>query len=172
MPSTLPDLPKRPLIDTNLLYDYLLWRFSVAAEIRVPEGAYEYLSSDDLRTAFNWYMEKARPLLTSPHVIAEIHGLLRSRADCHGPKLASFWGFAQQELARLHLQEFLVRVNEMIRQDLSDFGPIDCSILKLAVPMESVVLTEDGALKGELTRRQVKVLGCYDVLAIWQEWNV
>jgi hypothetical protein len=171
MPQKLIELPKSPLIDANVLYEFLLWRFTKKdEEISVPH-ALEYLSSADLRTAFTWYIDKARPIHTSPHVIAEIHGLLQSRAEWYGQRLADFWGFAQGELAHLQLEERLVQVKEMKHEDLKDYGPIDSSILKLAAPMVGVVVTEDRALRWELTRREVKVLGCSEILALWQEWN-
>jgi hypothetical protein len=171
MPPTLFELPKSPIIDTNVLYEFLLWRFSQNVRIPIPESASEYLSSDYLRTAFKWYIEAARPIYTSPHVIAEIHGLIQSRADWHGQRLGDFWGFAQGELARLRLEERLVQVREMKLEDLKSFGPIDSSILKLAAPTGSVVVTEDRALRGELMQREVEVLDCSAILALWQESN-
>jgi rRNA-processing protein FCF1 len=171
MPPTLFVLPKSPLIDTNVLYEFLLWRFSEAAKIPLPESASNYLSSDDLRTAFNWYVEKAKPIYTSPQVIAEIHGLVQSRAEWYGQRLADFWGFAQRELARLRLEERLVQVKEMKREDLKEFGPIDSSILELAKRTGGVVVTEEGDLNGRLRREQIGILRCSDILALWQEWN-
>jgi rRNA-processing protein FCF1 len=56
-------------------------------------------------------------------------------------------------------------------EDLKSFGPIDSSILKLAAPTGSVVVTEDRALRGELMQREVEVLDCSAILALWQESN-
>jgi hypothetical protein len=63
--------------------------------------------------ALYWYLDKAKPIHTSPHVIAEIHGLLQARADWHGPRLSAFWRFAQGELTRLMLDEHLIKLVKM-----------------------------------------------------------
>ncbi len=97
------------MVDANLLLDYLAWRFSAQAIRPFPEPNLQHLSDPNLKEAFSWYLELAKPILTSPHVIAEIQGLAKSRLDWHGKRLEYFWRFAQQELTRLRLQEQLVR---------------------------------------------------------------
>jgi rRNA-processing protein FCF1 len=171
MLCTLSELPKNPLVDTNVLFEFLVWRFCLDAEIPIPGNASRYLSTDDLKGALHWYFDKAKPIQTSPHVIAEIHGLVQSRAGWRGPRLSAFWRFAQEELARLRLEEDLVKVVKMDGPSLQSFGSADTSILELAARTRGVVVTEEGDLSGRLMRQEIKVLSCYGILALWQEWN-
>jgi uncharacterized protein YacL len=101
-------------------------------------------------------------------VIAEIQGLAKSRLEWYGERLASFWRFAQRELARLRLQEDLIRTVEMDPDDLPSFGPTDTSLLALAAGSDSLVLTDEGGLSGRCDKKQIRVWGRYDVLAEWR----
>ena len=168
MPPIMPSFPRNPLVDTNILFDFLLWKFSTKTKAPVDLSVLVRLGSVSLREPLRWYFDLARPLQTSPHVIAEIHGLAKSKAHLRGPVLESFWSFAQGELIRLRLQEELVKVTEMERETLRLFGPTDTSLLALAAKPGSVVLTEDGELRGRCAKQEIKVLTCSDVLDLWQ----
>ncbi len=172
MPPIASSLPKNPLVDTNILFGFLLWRFSAETGIAIDPSALGPLRSEPLRETLRWYLHRAKPIQTSPHVIAEIHGLAKSRAHLRGPKLESFWGCAQEELLSLGLEEHLVRVIEMEREDLRLFGPTDTSILTLAGARRGVVLTEDGKLRSRCVKQEVGVLTCNEVLAHWQDETV
>lgn len=156
------------MVDANLLLDYLAWRFSAQAIRPFPEPNLQHLSDPNLKEAFSWYLELAKPILTSPHVIAEIQGLAKSRLDWHGKRLEYFWRFAQQELTRLLLQEQLVRNVEMDGDDLSTFGPTDTSLLALAANSHRLLLTDEPELRSRCAGAQIKSWGIYDVLAEWQ----
>lgn len=171
MPYTLHELPKHPLIDTTVLFDFLLWRFCVDSKTPFPECISDNFSKESVRRALHWYLDSAKPIHTSPHVIAEIHGLVQARADWHGSRLSAFWRFAQEELARLSLDEHLVKLVEMNREYLGTFGPTDDSILELATQTGRAVVTEDHPLRGRLTQEQIRALDCHEILALWQEWN-
>jgi hypothetical protein len=168
MGSSFSPLPKSPLVDANLLFDYLAWRFSAQADPPIQEPNLQRLSNPELKKAFGWYLDLAKPIQTSPHVIAEIQGLAKSRLGWHGERLASFWRFAQRELARLRLQEDLIRIVDMDRNDLPPFGPTDTSLLALAARSDSLVLTDEGGLRGRCYEKQIKVWGSYEILAEWQ----
>ena len=168
MGSFLSSLPKSPLVDTNLLFDYLAWRFSTQAIPTIPEPSLQRLSTPDLKDAFHWYLNLAKPIQISPHVIAEIQGLAKSRLGWYGERLASFWRFAQQELARLRLREHLVRIVEMDTEDLPSFGPTDTSLLAMAASAGSAVLTDEGNLRGRCDEKQIRVWGSSEILAEWQ----
>src|SRR5208283_1655314 len=142
MPFFRFDLPRKPLVDTNVLFDFLLWRFCTDTKTSMPACLSDHFSGESSRKALRWFLDEAKPIYTSPHVIAEIHGLLRSRAGWRGPRLAAFWRFAKDELARLLLREDLIRVSEMNREDLGAFGPVDSSILEMATRIGGVVITE------------------------------
>jgi hypothetical protein len=169
MESSPSSLPKAPFVDTNLLFDYLVWRFSAQADPPIPEPSLQRLSTPDLKEAFRWYLNLAKPIQTSPHVIAEIQGLAKSRLDWYGERLASFWRFAQGELARLRLQEQLIRIVEMDPDDLPSFGPTDTSLLALAARTDSLMLTDEGELRGRCDRRQIRAWGSSEILAEWQD---
>jgi rRNA-processing protein FCF1 len=168
MRSSFSPLPKSPLVDTNLLFDYLVWRFWTQASPPGAEPMPRRLSTPDLKEAFRWYFDLAKPIQTSPHVIAEIQGLAKSRLGWYGEKLASFWRFAQRELARLRLQEDLIRIVEMDTDDLPTFGPTDTSLLALAARFDGLVLTDDGDLTRRCDEKQIRVWGSSEILAEWQ----
>jgi len=168
MGSSLSPLPKSPLIDANLLFDYLVWRFCVQADPPIEVPNLQKLSTRDLKEAFHWYLDLAKPIQTSPQVVAEIHGLAKSRLEWYDERLASFWRFAQRELARLRLQEDLIRILEMDPDDLPSFGPIYTSLLALAARSDSLVLTDEGKPRGRCDGKQIRVWGSSEILAEWQ----
>lgn len=168
MPPVALSLPKKPLVDTNILFDFLLWRFSVENGMNVERLPLGPLRPTPLREPLLWYLDRAKPIQTSPHVIAEIHGLLKSRAGWKGVRLESFWGFAQAELVRLGLEEDLVKVTEMESETLRSLGPTDTAIVVLAAKLGSVVFTEDGELRGWCAKQEIGLLNCSDGLALWQ----
>ena len=55
--------------------------------------------------ALAWYLPLAKPFVTSPEVIAEIHGRVTREARLRQPRLGDFWKFAQKELSQLGLAE-------------------------------------------------------------------
>jgi rRNA-processing protein FCF1 len=171
MPSALNDLLMNPVIDSNVLFDFLLWRYCVETRTPFPECLSDTSAAIDTMWAVDWYLDEAKPIQTSPHVIAEINGLLQARADWHGPRLSAFWRFAQEALTRLMLDEHLIKLVKMHPQDLVEFGPTDDSILEIAVHTGHVVVTGEGDLRGRLTKDQIRVLDRYEILALWQDRN-
>jgi rRNA-processing protein FCF1 len=171
MPSARIVLPINPIVDSNVLLDFLAWRF--CDEIKTPLPGFLSDASAEKFTmqALAWFLDKAKPIHTSPHVIAEIHGLVQARADWRGPRLSAFWGFAQEELTRLRLDEHLIKLVEMRPNDLAEFGPTDDSILEVAAQTGSTVVTGDNHLRERLSEKQIRVLNRYEILAIWQDWN-
>ncbi len=161
-------LPPGPVIDTNTLFEFLLWRFCKNKDIALPTCLMDTPPEEDARRALQWYLDSAKPVHTSPHVIAEIHGLIKSRAKWKEPRTAEFWQHAQAELNRLRLQEHLVELVNMNRDDLAMFGPTDDSILEIATRADRVVITDDGALRGRLTQEEISVLSRWEILAHWQ----
>jgi hypothetical protein len=81
MPSALIKLPINPVIDSNVLLDFLLWRFCVESRTPFPACISDTSAENDTMRALDWYLDKAKPIHTSPHVIAEIHGLVKARAQ-------------------------------------------------------------------------------------------
>jgi tetrahydromethanopterin S-methyltransferase subunit H len=165
------------LIDTSLLFPFLIWQFSQFAHISVDHSVLAPITSVHLQEALRWYLDFAKPIRTSPHVIAEIHGLVKSRAKWKGARVGDFWRFAHDKLSSLGLQEELVRVEDMEVEALAEFGPTDASILTLAnltlaKKRRTVVLTEDPHLRGKCALQEISVLSCWDVLAEWQKNQV
>ncbi len=174
MPATAFSIRKRPrpLVDTSLLFPFLVWRFSEIEGIRLDTPLLAPITSDHLRKALLWYLDIGKPIQTSPHVIAEIHGLLKSRARWKGARLESFWEFAKGELSRLGLQEMIVTVAEMELKTLRALGPTDAAILALGKRAGTVVLAEDGPLRAECARQEISVLSCSAVFAEWQKSQI
>jgi rRNA-processing protein FCF1 len=69
------------------------------------------------------------------------------------------------------LEEHLIKLVKMHRQDLVEFGPTDNSILEVAVQTGGTVVTDEGDLRGRLTKDQIQVLSRYEILAHWQDRN-
>jgi rRNA-processing protein FCF1 len=155
------------------MFDFLLWQFCMANQTPLPGCISNYFSLEVSRKALQWYLDEAKPIHTSPHVIAEINGLVRGKTGWRKDRtrLSEFWRFAKEGLARLQLSEHLVEVADMNGDDLEAFSPTDCAILQLAIPRDGVVVTEDGALRDRLKREQIQVLGCSEILALWQKSN-
>jgi len=173
MPATALSLPRRPLVYTDVLFGFVLWQFSIKfPEIQFKRSALGPLQSGLLGKPLLWYFKLAKPLQTSPHVIAEIHGWAMSRAHLYRPALGYFWSLAHEELIRFGLEEELIRFAEMKLETLRSFGPTETAILALAKRPGGVVLTEDGRLRGECAHQEISVLSCSDVLAEWQENQV
>lgn len=169
--------PKSPIVDTNLLFEFLVWRFfeqiKGAGESSTPgkRFVFQHLPDSRTREAFLWYVSSVEPIETSPHVIAEIHGLARSRARDYlkPPRLGTFWKFVKEELAQLRLEERFVPLEEMDTGHLQSVGPTDTSLLQRAAQSGRTLLTEDGELRGRCVAQGIKVLTCSEVLAHWQE---
>lgn len=169
MRPILTEPPEHPIVDTTVLFDFLLWRFCAETRTPLPGCFPDYSAMTDCMRAVQWYFEKHKPIHTSPHVIAEIHGLVKSRAQWKGRRVSTFWQFAQEELARFRIEEHLVELAGMNREDLATFGPTDVSILEIAVEEGRAVIADDGALRRRLTQEQIRVLNRWDILKVWQE---
>jgi hypothetical protein len=114
----------------------------------------------------------AKPITTSPEVMAEIHG--HAERILRGQKLGTFWRFSQKELRELGLSETLVELVQMNDDTLSFFGPTDAALLHIAglsPDLGQPILTEDTKLAGECRKKQLKVLTIAQVLNIWQQYG-
>lgn len=110
------------------------------------------------------------PIMTSPHVIAELHGHAQKRFN--NVQLSRFWVSARTDLMQLGLQEETTALLAMDGEVLPVLGPTDTSLLHVALRLREVsrpVLTEDGALAGQCQKKNVPVLRLADVLTLWQQ---
>ena len=168
MPPTISSLPKSPIVDTNILFDFLVWRFHTKTQTDIHPSLLHHLSSKPME-ALEWYLNAAKPVQTAFHVIAELHGLTKKKPDWTGPTRESFWGFVREELSQIELREHPVTIVEMDRKELAQLGPTDASILILAIRLEAVVLTEDGSLKKRCSGKEITVLDYDKVLELWKQ---
>ncbi len=145
-----------------------MWRFHKETQTALHRSLLDYLSGKPLE-ALSWYLDVAKPIQTSFHVIAEVHGLTKKKPDWTVPTRALFWRFAREELSVMGLGEHPVKIAEMDPEDLALLGPTDASILILAIRLDAVVLTEDGALRDRCARREIRVLNYARVLAHWNQ---
>lgn len=160
--------PKSPVVDTNILFDFLVWRFSTDAGGQIPPPLLTLVRSRPLKE-LDWYLDAARPIQTSSQVVAEIHWLARSRARLRDRSLHSFWTLARQEFERLELAEYLVTMVEMDLEDLVKYGPADASVLRLAIRRDAAVLTSDGPLGERCVEQEIRVLNYDRVLELWKQ---
>jgi len=66
MPSALINLPINPVIDSNVLFDFLLWRFCVETETRFPGCISDTPAENDTMRALYWYLDEAKPSQFTP----------------------------------------------------------------------------------------------------------
>jgi rRNA-processing protein FCF1 len=165
IPPTLSSLPKSPIVDTNVLFDFLVWRFHTETHTDIHPSLLHHLSSKHLE-ALVWYFNAAKPMQTAFHVIAELHGLTKKKPDWTGPTRESFWRFARRELSGMELGEHAVTIVEMDPEDLAQLGPTDASIVVLAIRLDAVVLTEDGRLRERCSGKEIRVLNYDRVLEL------
>ncbi len=163
------EIPKSPVIDTNVLFDFLVWRFSVSFSLPEIASELRHLRTADQRDAVAWYLSWAKPIITSPEVIAELHGRVTRDKKLRQPRLGSFWTFAQQELRQLELDEELMKLLEMQPATLAHFGPTDTGVLGIAARDRRPVLTEDGKLRSRCLEEQIKVVSVDEILAFRQD---
>jgi rRNA-processing protein FCF1 len=168
MPLTLSSLPKSPIADTNILFDFLLWRFHTETQTGIPEWLRDHLYSKPLRELTS-YLGGAGPVQTSSQVVSEIYWLAKTRAGFRDRTLDSFWRLARLEFDQLELTEHLVKMPEMEFDDFVKYGPADASILVLAKRLDVVVLTQDGPLKDRCIEQEIRVLNYDRVLELWKQ---
>lgn len=101
-----------------------------------------------------------RPLGTTPYVIAEIHGLAKSRPKLHSQDLSSFWRHSIDFLVARNLDESLVGLIDLmdLTEVICDIGPSDTAIIHLAHTEGAVLLTTDRRLLARAREQSVIVM--------------
>lgn len=167
-------IPQNSIVDTGPLFDFLIWKFSETTRVKCLIEKLEYLKSDQLRRATQWYLGIAKPILICPGVIAEINGLARSSAELSNSQMGPFWTFSQEELRQLGIDEKMIKLVDMNPDVLKSYWPIDTAIFHLAQREENIgkpVFTEDKRLRNLCVQKEIKVLGVYEVLSLWQNYG-
>lgn len=166
---------RKVVVDTGALLTALVLNF--VRMIQAPRHKQEeilnkaiapYLRQNPgLRNAYlARFSREIRPLRTTPHVIAEIHGLAKakSRLNLHSQDLSSFWRHSIDFLLANNLDEALVRLIDL--KDLSELvceiGPSDTAIIHLAHIEGALLLTTDGRLLGRARAQGVVVMSDYE----------
>lgn len=166
-------LPRYPIVDTGPLFDFLLWRFSDSIKNPRLSEAGRYLKSYSDKRSLQWYFTVAKPIITCPQVIAEIHRHAQEN-KLRGLYLERFWRFAQSELKNLGLDENLIKLADMDSEILSALGPTNTALLQMACnspDLSRPILTEDFRLAGQCRKREVSVLNIAQITALWQEFG-
>lgn len=101
-----------------------------------------------------------RPLGTTPYVIAEIHGLAKSRLELDSQDLSSFWRHSLQFLLSKNLDEALIRLIDLkdLSEVICEIGPSDTAIIHLAHKEDAVLLTPDARLVRRAREQHVSVM--------------
>lgn len=161
-------IPRTPIVDTGPLFDFVWLRYCEKRSKSYKPIDFLYLSSTLSREAVSWYFRIAKPLVTCPQVIAEMHNhaIKRLRDD----KLREFWKVAQMELIELGLDEDLVKLVEMDSDILCSFGPADTALIHIAIRRQTScsIFTTDGKLAGHCIDKQIKVLSLGEIIDLWQ----
>lgn len=167
-------IPRNPIVDTGPLFDFLIWKFSETTKLKYLIEKLKYLKSNQLRSATQWYLDVAKPILICPGVIAEINGLVRSSANLTNSQMGPFWTFSQKELLQLGIDEKMIKLVDMNPDILKSYWPIDTAIFHLAQCEENIgkpVFTAEERLRNLCVQKEIKVLGVYDVLNLWQSYG-
>lgn len=176
--------PKSPIIDTSILFDFLVWRLPVEFQDQIlaqsraaarsrhgtPEAVLEDIRSRPLDN-LGWYLAEAKPIQTPSQVVAEVQGLAKSKLWLKGARLESFWRLARQEFDQIELLDECVKLTEMDRADFMRYGPADASIMTLAGRLDAVVLASDARLRTRCEERHIKVLGYAEVISLWRNFS-
>lgn len=167
--STGPFLSKKIVVDTGALLTALVLNF--VRMIQVPRqkqqeiihrGIGPYIREDSSlqQSYLARFSRDIRPLGTTPYVIAEIHGLAKSRLKLHSQDLSSFWRHSIDFLRARNLDESLVGLIDLmdLTDVICDIGPTDTAIIHLAHKEGAVLLTADGRLLGRAREQNVIVM--------------
>lgn len=168
-------LSNKIVVDTGVLLTALVLNF--VRLIQVPRqkqqeildrGINPYLRHDqNLRMAYlTRFSSDIRPLRTTPYVIAEIHGLAKSRLKLYSQDLSSFWRYSIDFLLAKDLDESLVRLVDLknLSEVVCEIGPSDTAIIHLAHREGSVLLTTDGRLLGRAREQNVIVMSEHEFM--------
>ena len=153
------------MVDTGPLFDFLLWKYSVRFKQEdkfIPK--LQCLNTSDLIVSMEWFLEKAKPILTSPGVIAEVHR--HAQGHLKGASLGDFWKIAQEILQALGLQEQLCQFSELDEEELTKFYPVDTSLIEITRRENRVLLTSDMKLEGYCRTNRISVLSTGELPAI------
>ena len=130
MPPTFAWLPKSPIVDTNILFDFLVWRFHTETQTGIHPSLRDHLTSKPME-GLMWYLDTAKPIQTAFHVTAELHGLTKKKTRKEPEWTTTtrefFWRFVREEVARIELREHPVTIMEMDTEELAQLGPTDAS---------------------------------------------
>src|SRR5688500_11406791 len=144
----LADLPRRLLVDTGILLDVVLAQ-------ALPSEKRAILASERDVAIVVEYLQAVKPA-TTPQVIAEVDGHLRSRRkreQLSHARRASF------QLLTAAVDEVpLLRLRDMDIEVVAAFGPTDAGLIGAASEHARVLFTSDGALDSFARSRGVSVL--------------
>lgn len=155
---------RKAVVDTGPLFDFLTLAYSdscsPAKRIRVlqsndfpPVLIISSLRQGNLLNLF----QAIRTVLITPHVVAELQGLLKLT----GKDFIGFWHHSLQLLSQKNGDERLLltlaqmQAAESLRQSLYTIGPTDTALIHLAKVEGCRLLTKDRDLMGRALREGV-----------------
>lgn len=135
------------------------------------ENKLQVLKTQKLKDSMLWYLGKSKPILTTAGVIAEMHGL--AQKSLKGISLSDFWGFAQNTLRELGLEEELVRLLAICQPELKEFYPVDTSLVELArqhLAEPRRILLSDRKLAGYCRKNEIPFIWIDEVDDLWHKF--
>ncbi|MEW6685161.1 MAG: hypothetical protein AB1393_03015 [Candidatus Edwardsbacteria bacterium] len=163
------DFPRCPIVDTGPLFDFLIWEYAKHFTKLSLLSSTSCIKNETEWKAIQWYFGYAKPIFTSPGVIAEITGLLKSRMKFSDIEIGSFWLFAKQPLIQLGLDEELIKFKDMEVHLIQQFFPTDTSLIKIAQQHQLHIFTADGKLSSFCRKNNISVLEIHDIVTFQQE---
>ena len=155
------ELVRHPLVDTNILFDYLLYRYSARMGVQCQ---LLFLGNPIHQKSVTWYFKAAKPIKSTSHVIQEIH----RHACINHIDLRDFWTTAREELIELDFDEQFRELLQMDVSGLNEFGPADAGLMQSAGP-DKYLFTEDRNLALECARKSIPLIRLYQAQAWWEQ---
>jgi len=158
-----PDRIRRAVIDSSALFSALTLNFErLEAGSRIRDRLGSCLKAPLLdrgaQEEFLLLITSIDEKLTTSHAIAELLGLEKTRLGLYGDDLANFWRASVELLLLWNIDEKLVRLLDLARDDrfqtrLPVIGFVDTGLIELAFRSGCALITEDEGTLAPLARQ-------------------
>lgn len=143
------------VVDTGPLYEFLLLRFIDRTGFESFKKYLSYVTSDaEKQDVLKDCFLRFHNILTTPGVISEINAHIGKESK--GPKLKTyskefknFWAQTIEYFIEKNVQEEIIRLIEQNQILTVNHGPVDTSIIDLALRQSAIVFTSDMKLYSE-----------------------
>jgi len=153
------------IFDTGPLRELILYEAVHTLGFKRLAPDLTHLRSDAARDRLAQFISGFQSRTTTPQVVAEISSWV-FRTDSQGR--ANIWSVVYREFQGMGMDEKLIKLLEMPRDIVAEFGAVDTSLLKLGSsfnPGEPLVLSIDRSLIAKCSQYGVTALHLWEVIA-------